>query len=380
MAASVPTPARELPVAQRSVRYAPALVHDYLLVMRGAERTFASMAAAWPDAPIHTLLYDEQATRGAFAGRCVVTSRLQRLGHSQQTFRRLLPLCPKAVERLPVAHHDVVISSSSAFAHGVRPAPGAVHVSYCHSPFRYVWHERATALCELPRPLQPALRLLLDEVRRWDVEASGRVTHYLANSAITQQRIHDCYGRESVVVHPPVEVHRFASAEPEDWFLTVSELVRHKRVHIALEAARRAGRRIKVVGTGPDLSSLHREYGADAEFLGRVNDEELEHLYPRARAFVMANVEEFGIAAVEAQAAGRPVLAADAGGARETVVEGETGHRFPVDDIDALAAAMVDPGLDRFDPGHIVANAQRFSVAAFTTRLRREVDRAVAAA
>ena len=379
MTATVPTPARELPVAQRSVRYAPALVHDYLLVMRGAERTFASMAAAWPDAPIHTLLYDEQATRGAFAGRCVVTSRLQRLGHSQQTFRRLLPLCPKAVERLPVAHHGVVISSSSAFAHGVRPAPGAVHVSYCHSPFRYVWHERATALRELPRPLQPALRLLLDEVRRWDVEASGRVTHYLANSAITQQRIHDCYGRESIVVHPPVEVHRFAPAEPEDWFLTVSELVRHKRIHIALEAARRASRRIKVVGTGPDLSWLRREYGADAEFLGRVSDEELEHLYPRARAFVMANVEEFGIAAVEAQAAGRPVLAADAGGARETVVEGETGHRFRVDDVDALAAAMVEPALDRFDPGHIVANAQRFSVAAFTTRLRREVDRAVAA-
>jgi glycosyltransferase involved in cell wall biosynthesis len=368
-----------VPLADRVGRDAPALVHDYLLVMRGAERTFAAMAAAWPEAPLYTLLYDEEATRGTFAGRRIITSRVQRLGHSQGSFRRLLPLYPPAAERLPVAGRGVVISSSSAFAHGVRPAVGAVHVCYCHSPFRYVWHEYAAVLRATPRALRPVLRLLLDHIRRWDLEASRRVTHYVANSAITQQRIHDFYGRESIVIHPPVEIHRFTRAEPEDWFLTVSELVRHKRIHVALEAARRAGRPIKVVGTGPDLPGLRRDYGGGAEFLGRVSDEELARLYSRARALVMANVEEFGIAGVEAQAAGRPVLAADAGGARETVIEGETGHRFPTDDVDALAAAMVDGGLDRFDPDRIVANAERFSVAAFTAQLRREVDRAVAA-
>jgi glycosyltransferase involved in cell wall biosynthesis len=367
------------PGAHGQAGEAPALVHDYLLVMRGAERTFAAMAATWPHAPIYTLLYDEQATAGCFAGHRVRTSRLQRLKLSQNGFRRMLPLLPLAAERLPVGGHGLVLSSSSAFAHGVRPAGEAVHVCYCHSPFRYVWHERATALREAPRALRPPLRLLLDRIRHWDLEASGRVTHYIANSAITQQRILDFYGRDSVVVHPPVEVHRFATAEPEAWLLTVGELIGHKRIDLALEAARRAGRRIKVVGTGPDLPRLRREFEHSAEFLGRVSDEELAGLYSRARALVMPNVEEFGIAGVEAQAAGRPVLAPDGGGARETVVEGETGHRFPPGDVDALAAAMTDPALDRLDPGRMVANARQFSVAAFQRRLRAEVDVAVAA-
>jgi glycosyltransferase involved in cell wall biosynthesis len=355
---------------------APALVHDYLLVMRGAERTFAAMADCWPQAPISTLLYDSEGTRGTFAGRRVRVSRLQRLGATQDTFRRLLPLFPLAAERLPVSGHDVVISSSSAFAHGVRPSPGAVHVCYCHSPFRYVWHERENAFRELPSLARPALRLVLDRIRDWDLEASTRVTRYVANSEITRQRIQDFYGRDAEVVHPPVAVHRFAPAEPEDWFLTVSEVVRHKRIEVALEAARRAGRMLKVVGTGPDLERLQSEYSGHAEFLGRVTDNELADLYPRARAFVMANVEEFGIAGVEAQAAGRPVLAADAGGARETVVEGETGHRVPVDDVEALASAMADADLDALDPARIVANAARFSVESFQSRLRAEVDRA----
>jgi glycosyltransferase involved in cell wall biosynthesis len=357
----------------------PVLVHDYLLVMRGAERTFAAIADCWPAAPIATLLYDERGTGGAFAGRRIAVSRLQRLGASQGSFRRLLPLFPAAAERLPVQGHDVVVSSSSAFAQGVRPSPGAVHVCYCHSPFRYVWHERSTALGELPALARPALGVVLDRIRRWDLAASGRVTHYVANSEITRERIRDFYGRDASVVHPPVSVHRFRTAEPEDWFLTVSEVVRHKRIHVALEAARRSGRRIKVVGTGPDLERLRREYSGHAEFLGRVSDDELADLYPRARALVMANVEEFGIAGVEAQAAGRPVLAADGGGARETVLEGETGHRVPVDDVEALAAAMADADLDRLSPERIVANAARFSVERFQDRMREEVARAAGA-
>lgn len=336
------------------------------------------MAAAWPDAPIYTLLYDEEATNGRFAGHRVFTSRLQHLSPSQESFRRLLPLLPPAAERLPVARHHTVISSSSAFVHGVRPAFGAVHVCYCHSPFRYAWHERTATLSAAPLALRPPLRLLLGRMRRWDREASHRVTHYIANSAITQQRIHDFYGRQAVIIHPPVEVHRFAPGEPEDWLLMVGELVAHKRIDVALEAARRARRHIKVVGTGPDLPRLRREYDGHAEFLGRVSDDRLAVLYARARAVVVPSVEEFGIVGVEAQAAGRPVLAADGGGARETVIEGETGHRFPPGDIDALAAAMADPALDRLDPRRMVSNARRFSIAAFQQRLRAEVERAVA--
>ena len=144
-------------------------------------------------------------------------------------------------------------------------------------------------------------------VRRWDVAASRRVTHYIANSAITQERIAEYYGRESTIIHPPVDVDRFSIGEPEDWFLVVTEVVRHKRVEIALEAARRAGKQIKVVGTGPDLERLKAEYAGSATFVGRIGDEELTGLYSRARAMVVPNVEEFGIAAVEGQAAGRPV-------------------------------------------------------------------------
>ena len=356
----------------------PVLVHDYLLVMRGAERTFAAMAECWPQAPVSTLLYDAEGTWQRFGRHRISTSRLQKLGLTQDGFRRMLPLYPMAAERLPVSGHDVVVSSSSAFAHGVRPDPGAVHVCYCHSPFRYAWHERDTALRELPGAARPALKLLLDRVRRWDLADSRRVTHYVANSEITRERIGDFYGRDSVVVHPPVAVDRFTTGEPEDWFLTVSEVVMHKRIGIALEAARRTGSKIKVVGTGPDLARLQREYEGTAEFLGRVSDEELRELYPRARALVMANVEEFGIAGVEAQAAGRPVIALADGGVRETVLEGATGTFYARPDPAALAEAVVRFDALAVDPDACVANAARFDVAHFRHGLRAVVDRTLA--
>ena len=351
------------------------LVHDYLLVMRGAERTFAAMAECWPDAPIYTLLYDVDGTNGALAGRAVHPSYLQRLRVGQAGFRRLLPLFPRAAERLPVQGHDLVISSTSAFAHGVRPAPGAVHVAYCHTPFRYAWHERGRAIQQTPRLLRPALRQTLDRVRAWDVQASRRVSHYIANSELTRQRIGDCYGHDASVVHPPVVVERFSVGEPEDFFLVVCELVAHKHVANALEAARLAERPIVVVGEGPELGSLRREYGSSARFLGRIDDDALADLYPRARALVVPNVEEFGIAAVEAQAAGRPVLAADAGGARETVIDGQTGIRVPADDVDALAEAMKGVDWEAFDSERIREHAYQFSADAFRKRFVEEVGR-----
>ena len=354
----------------------PTLAHDYLLVMRGAERTFAEMAACWPEAPLATLLYDEAGTHGTFADREITTSPLQRLGAKQDSFRRLLPLYPAATRRLRPRRPGVLISSSSAFAHGI-PSSGGPHVCYCHSPFRYVWHERRLALLETPRPARPAMGALLSGMRAWDRGASRGVTSYIANSAITQERIAEFYGRDSVVVHPPVSVERFHTAEPEDWFLAVGEVARHKRIEVALEAARRSGRRIKVVGTGPDLDRLKREFAGVGEFLGRVDDDELAGLYARARALVMPNVEEFGIAAVEAQAAGRPVIASDAGGARETVVEGVTGHRVPVGDVQAMSDAMADAPLEGFDSETIRAHARRFSVQAFRGNLVNAVEDAV---
>jgi glycosyltransferase involved in cell wall biosynthesis len=350
-----------------------ALVHDYLLVLRGAERTFAAMADVWSTSPIYTLLYDPDATQGRFRAHPVVTSPLQRVGASQSSFRRLLPLLPLAARRLPLSDAKLVVSSSSAFAHGVRPGPDAVHVCYCHSPFRYAWHERDRALEEAPAPLRPALDGLLGAIRKWDRESTQRVTHYVANSEITRQRIRDFWNRDATVVHPPVAVERFHRERPEDFFLFVGEVVRHKRLDLALRAAQKAHVPLKVVGTGPDLERLSAEYGDSADFIGRVGDSRLESLYARARALVVPNIEEFGITAVEAQAAGRPVVAAGAGGALETVVDGETGLHFPPGDVDALAEIMRYSDFERFEPERIVSRAQRFSQRRFQKRLRQAV-------
>jgi glycosyltransferase involved in cell wall biosynthesis len=354
------------------------LVHDYLLVLRGAERTFAALADIWPAAPIYTLLYDQDSTCGRFGDREIRASWLSRLGIGQSGFRRLLPLYCEVARRLPVQEHDVVISSSSAFAHGVRPRPGAVHVCYCHSPFRYAWHEQAQARSEVPAVLRPGLELALRRHRGFDRKAARSVTTFVANSAVTQERIRRYWGRESIVVHPPVDVDRFGLGEPDDYYLLVGELVSHKRAHIALEAGRRAHRRMVVVGGGPDFGRLRERYRSSAEFLGRVDDRTLSTLYSHAAAVVVPSIEEFGIAAVEAQASGRPVIGVNAGGVRETVLHGRTGWLVPPDDVDALANALrFNYHNGRFAPAsEIRRHAERFSTTAFRQRIRAVVQEA----
>jgi len=349
------------------------LVHDYLLVMRGAERTFAAIAELYEAAPIFTLLYDEEGTSGRFADRSVTTSWLQRLGVTQRGFRRLLPLYPIAVGRLSLPPCDVVVSSSSAFAHGVHAPAGAVSVCYCHAPFRYAWYEQARALREVPAAARPLLRASLAWLRAWDLSASRRVDSYIANSELTRARIREYYGREAPIIHPPVETHRFAPGTPGDALLLVSELVAHKRPQLALQAARAARVPIRVVGSGPDHAALPRTF-PEAEFLGRVTDAELPALYASARAVIVPSMEEFGITAVEAQAAGRPVIAAAAGGALETVRDRETGLLARLDDVDAFVRAIRE--LDRidFDPLRAVENAERFSVEVFQEKLRSHVQ------
>jgi glycosyltransferase involved in cell wall biosynthesis len=364
--ARIPTVASD----QRSV----GLVHDYLLVMRGAERTFAELAACWPDAPIYTLLYDPAGTNRRFADRCIHASYAQWMGVRQDNFKRLAPVFPHAVQRLPVSDHDLVISSSSAFAHGVRLRDDAQHVCYCHSPFRYAWHEQSQVTKAAPRLVRPLLRMGLSRFRRWDVKVARRVDHYIANSETTRKRIQTYYGRDAcAVIHPPVDVGRFFIAEPRGYFLVVGELVFHKRVELALEAARRAKQDIKVVGSGPDAERLQGLYGDSAEFVGSASDAELAQLYAGALALVMPNVEEFGMVAVEAQAAGRPVLAANAGGARETVIDGETGVLVPPGDVVALSEAMSEVDFSRFSPERIQRHAAQFSVDSFKAKFSQAV-------
>ncbi len=343
--------------------------------MRGAERTFAEMSACWPQAPIYTLLYDREGA-SAFADREVHASYLQRLGVGQKRFRYLLPLFPRAAEHLPVEAYDVLVSSSSAFAHGVRPRAGALHVCYCHTPFRYAWFEQDRAIAETPWPARPLMRRTLKHIRRWDLEAAGRVTHFVANSEITRARIADVYGVESEILHPPVAVERFSIGEPEDSLLFVGQLVRHKRVDVAIEAAKLAGRPLAVVGDGPERISLEARYADDpVRFLGNVSDGRLAELYSSCLALVVPNVEEFGIAAVEAQAAGRPVVAVARGGVRETVVDGETGLLVDGESAAELAEAIRDTDFSHFDSAAIRSHAQRFSPASFRAGLQAIVSR-----
>ena len=354
------------------------LVHDYLLVMRGAERTFAAITDCFPRAPIATLLYDEFGTHGRFRGRAVTTSFLQSVAADQRRFRHFLPVLPLAAETLRLGNARVVVSSSSAFAHGVRPPPDAVHVCYCHSPLRYAWHESERAHNELPPWARPAGRAALAGVRRWDRRAAQRVTAYIANSELTRRRIAEFYGRDAAVVYPPVELDRFTlGPDPSDAFLMVGEITRHKNLEVALAAAQRAGVRIQVAGDGPDLTRLRRHF-PDAEFLGRISDEALLARYARCRALVVTAVEEFGITMVEAHASGRPVVAAARGGATEIVQDGVTGVLFPPGDVDALADTLANVDWEAFDPHTLRANAERFSSDRFERRLKEEIAGAVA--
>lgn len=363
-----------LPPPQTEPPERVSLVHDYLLVMRGAERTFAAIADLYSQAPIFTLLYNERGTEQRFADRSITTSPLQRLGVDQSNFRRLLPLYPRAAERLKPRGSDVLLSSSSAFAHGVHKPEGAIHICYCYTPFRYAWYEQEYALDEVSRPIRPLLRSQLRRIRDWDLSASRRVDAYIAISEYGRERIRRCYGRDAAVVHPPVDTHRFASGQPGDSLLVVSELVRHKRVSIALEAARRAQMPIRVVGSGPNHAALSSYY-PEAEFLGRADDQQLAELYASARAVVVPSVEEFGITAVEAQAAGRPVIAAAGGGALETVLDGQTGRLATLDDVGSFAQAMREIDELDFSPARAMSNAERFSVAAFQQRLSAHVTK-----
>jgi glycosyltransferase involved in cell wall biosynthesis len=322
------------------------------------------------------LMYSEAGMLGQFRGRDVRTSYLQRLSVRQNWFRSLLPLYPRAIESLDVSEHDLVLSSSSAFAHGVRARPGAVHVCYCYTPFRYAWHDRALALSEVRAPLRPLLNRTLERIRRWDVEAASRVTHYVAISELTRERIGDVYGRDAAVVHPSVDIGRFTSIDPkpEDYFLVVSECVPHKRIDVALDAARRAGARVKVAGGGPSAAELQRRFGDVAEFVGRVSDEEVAKLYSRALALIVPSLEEFGMTAVEAQAAGRPVVALARGGARETVIDGVTGVLVGDGSVDEFAEALREVDFTSFSPNAARRQAACFSPERFGDELRAQVE------
>ncbi|HWK27105.1 MAG TPA: glycosyltransferase [Solirubrobacter sp.] len=347
-----------------------ALIHDFLLDLRGGERVFAAICDAYPDADVFTAVYDERGTEGRFADRSPQASYLQRLRPTARTFRPLLPLYPAAIESLDLRGYDVVISSSSAWAHGVLVDPGAIHVCYCHNPFRYAWSEREATLAARSPLTRAPLRALLSRWRQWDWIAAQRVDAYIANSAITAARIRRYFGRESTILHPPVELGRFAPGPVGDHYLVLAELMAHKRIDVAIRAFNALRLPLVVVGDGPEERRLRRLAGPTVRLAGRLSDHEVADLLRSARALVVTAEEEFGIAAVESLASGRPVIAVRAGGVLETVTEGVTGAFY---DEGALVDVLRAFDPLAVDPAACVAAAQRFSVDAFQARLRRIV-------
>ncbi len=355
-----------------------ALVHDFLLDLRGAERVFAAMCGRWPDADVFTAVYDPAGTEGRFEDRRIHTSFLQRVRPTARTFRPLLPLYPHAIESFDLRGYDVIVSSSSAWAHGVLVEPGAVHVCYCHNPFRYAWTEREATLQARTPVLRPALRLLLNRWRQWDWIAAQRVDRYVANSRVTAARVRRYFGRQSDVLYPPVEVERFAPGAVGTHYLVLAELMAHKRIDVAVKAFNRLRLPLVVVGDGPELRRLRRMAGPTVTFTGRVSDAEVARRLASCRALVVTAAEEFGIAAVEAQAAGRPVVALAEGGVRESVLPGRTGVFYADSDPDALAEAVAAFDPLGVDPAECVASARRFNRARFQHELGRIVDEALA--
>ncbi len=357
-----------------------ALVHDFLLDLRGAERVFAAICDAWPEADVFTAVYDERGTEGRFADRSPRTSFLQRVRPTARTFRPLLPLYPRAIESLDLRGYDVVISSSSAWAHGAVADPEAVHLSYCYNPFRYAWEERDVTVAARVWPLRAPLRMVLDRWREWDRSAAQRVDRYVACSHLTAARIRQSFGREAAVLHPPVELHRFWPGAVREHYLVVAELMAHKRIDVAVEAFNRLRAPLVVVGDGPESRRLRRLAGPTVTFTGRIGDVEVAELMRSARALVVTAAEEFGIAAVESLASGRPVIALGSGGVLETVRAGETGVYYEPGDPLALARAVAGFDPLAVDPAACGAAARRFGLPHFQSPLHRLVDETVAAA
>ena len=340
-----------------------AIVHDYLNQVGGAERVVLAMSHLWPDAPIYTSLYRADSTFPEFGAADVYTSPLHWLP-VDSGFRNLYPLYPAAFRSFGALEQDVVISSSSGWAHGVRTAPSSFHAVYCHAPARWLYGGE-----HLRDARQRALQLLGANMRGWDRAAARRAHLYIANSHEVRRRIRRHYGVDAPVVHPPVDVDRFRPRERGERLLVVSRLLPYKRVDVIVEAATRAGIGLDVVGTGPALAALRRLAGPTVEFHGCVSDDDVTALMESCRALCVAAKEDFGITAVEANAAGKPVVALAEGGALETVEAGVTGELFSRHETDEVLSAIRRAEAITTSPEAIAARARRFARPAFEAGL-----------
>jgi glycosyltransferase involved in cell wall biosynthesis len=350
-----------------------AIVHYWLLNMRGGEKVVEALCALLPEADIFTLFYDPERVSPAIRSHRVRTSFLQPW---RGRYRSLLPLMPMALESFDLRGYDLVVSSESGPAKGVIAPSTTRHVCYCHTPMRYLWDLYPAYRNDWTRSRwkRALMAPLANYLRLWDHATAARVDDFVANSENVRRRIWKTYRRESLVVYPPVAVDQFYWKLPEDYYLIVSELVAYKRLDTAVRAFARNGRKLRIVGDGPEYKALRRAAQSNIEFCGRASDAELRELYARCRAFLMPGEEDFGITAVEALASGKPVIALGRGGAFETVPlsdpVGGILYDEPTDDALSQAVEAWDRFEDTIEPRSLQAHAARFSTAEFAGKMR----------
>jgi glycosyltransferase involved in cell wall biosynthesis len=352
-----------------------AVVHEWLLDFAGSERVLREILDLYPQADLFALVdLPDDELKAAIPKRAKATSFLQSLPRPQRWLRYYLPLMPLAIEQLDVSAYDIVVSSSHAVAKGVITGPSQLHVSYVYTPMRYAWdlqHEYLRAAGLERGPLSWAARLVLHRLRQWDVRSANGVDVFVADSAHVARRIHKAYRREAEVLYPPVDVAAFPMrAAKEDFYVTVSRLESYKRVDLLVEAfSRMPERRLVVIGDGPEMRRVRSRALANVEILGRLPTPAVRDYLQRARAFLFAGIEDFGIVMVEAQACGTPVIAFGSGGAAE-IVQTDTGVLFPEQTVEALIEAVhrfeQHPG--GFAPARCRENAERFNRERFRTR------------
>ncbi|MCL5971136.1 MAG: glycosyltransferase [Firmicutes bacterium] len=356
-----------------------ALVHDWLINMGGAERVLEELARMFPEAPIYVGVVDPSRLSPLLQTRHIIPSLVQRWPYAIRWYNRYLPLLAYGFEQFDLSSYDLVISSSAAVAKGVVTRAETCHISYIHTPMRYAWdlyHEYHTR--EAKGFTKKLMGPVFHYLRLWDRVATDRVDVLVANSTTVAQRIQKHYRRSAIVVHPPVSVDQFHIADHvDDYYLVLSRLVSYKRFDLAVTAANRLGRRLIVAGSGPELPHLKRIAKGSVQFVGPVNETKRAELMAHARALLFPGEEDFGIAPVESQAAGRPVIAYGRGGVRDTVIPEQTGILFFEQTADALIEAILQAEDMVWDSGAIRLNALQFSPDAFRRDFQGVVDQAM---
>jgi len=344
-----------------------ALIHYWLVNDRGGEKVLAKLAEQFPDADLFTHVYDPEAMPDVIRRMNIFTTFIQKLPFAKKLYKYYLPLMPWALRRLDLSGYDLIISSESGPAKGIRKPPGATHICYCHTPMRYLWDLSGEYAQNASFLQKIGMRIFLPALRKWDLWSATQVDHFIANSQFVAARIKRIYNRDADVVYPPVDVAHFSKLkrDPQDFYLFFGQLTAYKRADLAIEAFAKLGKRLVIAGSGEELEKLktrNSELGTlNISLLGRVSDEKRDELYSQAKALIFPGVEDFGIIPVEAQAAGCPVIAFGQGGALETVIDGETGVFFAEPTADSLCAAVQKfQTLENMESA-CRANAARFS-------------------